>query len=254
MLLLTSLDAALDPAVFGGKAAALARAVRAGLPVPPGLALSREGVLALEAGSSEIEAAWTAATGRLGGPCAVRSSAVGEDGATQSFAGVYETRLHVLGEPALRAAVLAVGNPETDVRIGVVVQQMVEPTVAGVLFTRHPVSGVAGFFVEASWGLGEAVVGGLITPDSIELGADGVAVRYDVGFKELEVVAVEGGGTEQREVATARAETPCLDENQLRALARLAGRCTEEYGLALDLEWAFVGPRSYLLQCRPITR
>ena len=168
---------ALDEAHFGGKAASLARSLRAGLPVPPGFALGTTHVEAVFEGHPEALMHLRIEFTRMAGPCAVRSSAVGEDSEGASFAGQHVTILNVRREDHVADAVLKVresahsssarayrrtlGMNETP-KVGVVVQRMIEPDCAGVMFTKNPVDGSAERVIEASWGLGEAVVAGLV--------------------------------------------------------------------------------------------
>ena len=166
-----ALSAAGDAGRFGGKAAQLAAARRAGLPVPDGWALGWDEVEALvleETSASEVDAALRAAvSGR--GPVAVRSSAVGEDSRDASFAGTHLTVLGLLGGQAVVDAVRQVHASAADpgalayrdrlavdgaIRMGVVVQDMVDADVAGVLFTRNPLTGADELVIEASWGSG----------------------------------------------------------------------------------------------------
>ncbi|HZD23894.1 MAG TPA: PEP/pyruvate-binding domain-containing protein, partial [Acidimicrobiia bacterium] len=165
------LGAELDVTAYGGKAANLSAASRAGLPVPEGFALSWEDVNAIATAVPKADGALTADLGDLGDvPLAVRSSAVGEDSRAASFAGQHLTVLNVVGDDAVWSAIGRVwqsGREEAalvyrqrmgitdDPRIGVVVQQLVAAEVAGVLFTCDPVSGTGErWVIEASWGLG----------------------------------------------------------------------------------------------------
>lgn len=271
-----ALRAAVDPHVFGGKAAALALAVRAGLPVPAGVALSADLVAGLLAddrtGPSPAghgrRRAVVDALATVPGPLAVRSSGVGEDGATASFAGQHLTELNVIGVEAALAAVLAVGRSADSAsaaayRAGVgappgagcavVVQTLVAAEVAGVMFTRNPVTGADERVIEASWALGESVVAGLVTPDCYRLGRDGSVLHTFVGRKDTAVVAMPGGGTRTRAVDPAVAAAPCLTAHHLGALNALAALCEEVYDGAHDIEWAFAAGALALLQRRPVT-
>jgi hypothetical protein len=138
--------------------------------------------------------------------------------------------------------------------VGVVVQALLDPDSAGVMFTRNPVSGAQELIVEASWGLGEAVVSGRVIPDHFRIGPNGEVRERNPGFKEISVRARPHGGTVEEEVASELVEQLCLDERQLEELCRLADKCEEVYGPARDIEWAFANGRLYLLQCRAITR
>jgi pyruvate, water dikinase len=261
---------AADAALYGGKAAALAVALRGGLPVPGGVAVPADLVAALVAGDEGARAAVAAGLARVPGPLAVRSSAVGEDGAASSFAGQHLTELNVVGIEAALAAVAAVGRSAGEESAaayrarrgldadtpacGVVVQTLVAAEVAGVLFTRNPVTGADECVIEASWALGEAVVAGLVTPDLYRLARDGTVLEAVLGRKEVAVVALPGGGTGTRPATPEESARPCLDGARLAALARLAQACDAVFGPdPHDIEWAFGGGGVALLQRRPVT-
>ncbi|MDQ3973545.1 MAG: hypothetical protein M3276_04285 [Actinomycetota bacterium] len=256
-----------DAHLFGGKAARLAAASRAGLPVPEGLALPWSLVEALAAGDPDAAAALDAAASALGPALAVRSSAVGEDSDVASFAGQHLSLLNVPA-PRLADAVQAVcrsagSEPalayrqrlglEGRARVAVVVQEMVDADVAGVLFRPNPASGADEVVIEAAWGLGEAVVSGLVTPDLFRLSVQGEVLERRSGVKDLEVGAVAGGGTAERPVVAARARALCLDDGQLAGLHRLAMLCDAVFGGSQDLEWALARGRLWLLQRRAVT-
>jgi pyruvate,water dikinase len=260
---------AVDSRRFGGKASGLARALLAGLPVPPGFALSTEDVEAVARRDPSTLALVQSAFAALNGPCAVRSSAVGEDSKDASFAGQHVTVLNVRHPARLVDAVLAVRasahqDSARDYRrslgmddaplIAVVVQRMVEPDCAGVMFTRHPVSGADERVVEAAWGLGEAVVAGLVIPDNVSMDRAGRVLRHAIGQKDLALRGDPDGGTREERVPSALVEAPCLTEAMLGELAALATGAEAHFGRGLDIEWASAGGTLYLLQCRPITR
>lgn len=257
-----------DGQVYGGKAVALGTALRAGLPVPPGLALPVGLVAAVQASDVASRVVVRRAAEQLGLPVAVRSSAVGEDGAGSSFAGQHLTVLNVcsaeqvadavaeVGASALAASAVAYRRARGDDSApcsGVVLQRQVLADVAGVLFTRHPVTGADEIVVEASWSLGEAVVAGLVTPDLYRLDGAGRLLEQALGDKDVAVVPRQGGGTATLPVDAGRAGRACLDPQRLRQLAALAGRCDAVFGAPSDLEWAFAGGRLALLQRRPLT-
>lgn len=267
----TPLSAAGDAHRFGGKAAQLAAALDAGLPVPDGWALDWEEVAALSRHSlsaPELEAAVRAAVAGCG-PVAVRSSAVGEDSGEASFAGAHLTLLGLVGGDAVVEAVREVHASaaapaavayrdrlalDRAIRMGVVVQRIVDADVAGVLFTRNPVTGADELVVEASWGLGEAVVAGLVTPDHVRVDLDGRVLERVVGDKDVAVRLTPTGGTQETAVPPDRAALLCLGDAEVQALHRLARRCDDVYGdTAHDIEFAFAGRTLYLLQRRPIT-
>jgi pyruvate,water dikinase len=263
--MLVPLIEARDEVVHGGKAVQLGAALRAGLPVPPGFALSHEAADRALAAPRSI----TAALAALGGLVAVRSSALGEDSATASFAGQHATVLGVRSEDALGSAlfhVLDSSRSEAAIayrrklgldphpRMAVLIQKLVLSDVAGVLFTRNPINGADERVIEASWGLGEAVVQGLVTPDHFRIERGGTPTARLPGHKDMAVYWAEHGGTEERPVAPDRVARLCLDAGQLAELDALATRCEAVFGGTQDIEFAFEGRALYLLQRRAITR
>ncbi|HEX7704929.1 MAG TPA: MFS transporter [Thermoanaerobaculia bacterium] len=255
-----------DEETFGGKASALARALRAGLPVPDGFAISWSCVDRAAAGDPDaIEAILSNSND---GRVAVRSSAIGEDSAGASFAGQHLTLLNVVSNEMLLAAIREIhasarsegalayrkkmgidGQP----RIAVVVIRMIDAETAGVLFTRNPVTGAEERLIEASWGLGEAVVSGLVTPDSFRISVSGQILERRQGRKDFRIGFAAGGGVIEQPVAGDDMTRLCLSDGQLLELHDLASRCERFFGHAQDLEWAFEGGSLYLLQSRPIT-
>ena len=259
---------ATDAAAFGGKATQLGAAIRAGLPVPAGFALSFEQAEAMACGDPAALAALQALD--VGStPCAVRSSAIGEDTGATSFAGTHVSVLGVCGFAALVQAVRQVHASGRDPgaqayrarlglertsRMAVVVQELVDANVAGVLFTRNPVTGAAERVIEASWGLGEAVVSGLVTPDQYRLAATGRLLERSLGEKDLQIRRSASGGTEQAPVAPELIYAPCLGDAEVAALHALATACDRVFGSPdHDIEFAFRGGGVFLLQRRPIT-
>jgi pyruvate,water dikinase len=271
--LILSLTDAHDASELGGKATQLGAAMRAGLPVPGGWALTPDTVEAVVRGDRDTIdrlAEVVAGTSRV----AVRSSALDEDSADASFAGAHLSVLGVAGIDAVIEAVRAVHASASDdgaqgyrsrlglarsTRMAVVVQRLVDADVAGVLFTRHPVTGADERVVEASWGLGEVVVAGLVTPDSFRIARGGAVLERVVGDKDLAIRACVGPDgsmrTEEVGVDPELASTLCLRDAELTALDDLATRCDEVYGSGdHDIEFAFDRNGLHLLQRRPITR
>jgi pyruvate,water dikinase len=138
--------------------------------------------------------------------------------------------------------------------VGVVVQVLIDPDSAGVLFTINPVTALDERVVEASWGLGEAVVGGLVIPDHYRIERSGRVLERKAGLKKIAVRRAPNGGTVEERLPRELAIRLCLNDDQLQQLNRLAGRCEEVYGPARDVEWAIAGGTLYLLQCRAITK
>ncbi len=254
---------------FGAKATGLGAAARNGLPIPPGLALSGTIVDAVAAGEPHAIEQLATAARSLAGPLAVRSSAADEDGADASFAGQHLTLLNVPSVDDLSAAIREVwwsANSDSAITyrqrvglfarpsVGVVVQTLLDPDVAGVMFTQNPINKADERLIEASWGLGEVVVAGRVIPDSFRMDRAGAVLGRTPGVKKVAIRAVADGGTVEETVAPELVEGLCLDDDQLSQLNALATRCEQVYGPARDIEWAFAGGQLYLLQCRAVTR
>jgi pyruvate, water dikinase len=294
-----------DEAQFGGKSTSLGELLAAGIPVPPGFALSTDAYRACleQAGLDEptADAIRTAAvpaeireelasrydelTRTVGGPeppVAVRSSAVGEDSAQATFAGQQDTFLWVRGidrvcdavrgcwaslysAPAIsyraRLAAAAGGEGERGPAMGVAVQTMVDADVSGVMFTCNPVSGDPSMVaINASWGLGLAVVGGEVTPDDYLVSkVTREVVRAHVHDKHVEYVPDPGGaGAVATDVPADRRRTPCLDDAALAALVDVARRVERHFGSHQDIEWAIARDTAppdglFVVQSRPVT-
>jgi pyruvate,water dikinase len=204
---------------------------------------------------------------------AVRSSALGEDSATAAFAGQQETFLWVQDADRVVAAIRdcwaslytarAVayrakrGREGAAPAMGVAVQEMIDARISGVMFTCSPASGDPSVIaVNASWGLGEAVVAGEVTPDELLVSkVTGEVIRETISDKTLEhVPAPHSGGTAAREVEPARRRERCLADDELEALLDLARRIERHFGRHQDVEWAIArGGGVFVLQSRPVT-
>lgn len=267
---LLPLREAQDPARHGGKAVQLGASLRAGLPVPDGYALDHETVDRLAQGSRDVREAFLRAVLAIEGPVAVRSSAVGEDSLEASFAGQHATCLNVKGANAMLEAIAAVhasGRSEgalayrrrtgqgDEPRVAVVIQHLVQADVAGVLFTRNPVSGADEIVIEAGWGLGECIVQGLVVPDRFRMTRCGKVLERVAGTKAIAVRARDDGGTLHEPLPPHEARRLCLGYADLRALHGLTARCDAAFGEdPHDVEWAIAAGQLYLLQRRPVTR
>jgi phosphoenolpyruvate synthase/pyruvate phosphate dikinase len=253
---------------FGGKSASLGELLHAGIPVPPGFAISTE------AGEDLTDILRRDIVARYGGlgdevPVAVRSSALGEDSAEATFAGQQDTFLWVRGVDAVCEAVtkcwaslysaeatsyrerFGVENPA----MGVTVQLMVDAAVSGVMFTCNPVTGDRSMVaINASWGLGLAVVGGEVTPDDYLLSkVTGEIVKQTVNDKTIQYIPGDDGA-QQVDVDQARRRERCLHDDQLAALVSMAKRIEKHFGAPQDIEWAFdQGGELFVLQSRPVT-
>lgn len=246
---------------FGGKAASLAKALRAGLPVPDGFAIAWDS-------AGETDAILDAYRALNADRVAVRSSAIGEDSADASFAGQHATILNVTSEAALLDAIQTIRDSARaegvleyrkkigvagEPRIGVVVQRMVDADIAGVLFTRDPVTGANERVIESTWGLGEAVVAGLVTPDRFRMSASGKVTKREAGVKPVAIRYAPEGGTHEVPVDALDVNRYSLTDAQLAELHALGKQCEKFFGAPQDLEWAISGGALFLLQSRPIT-
>jgi len=216
-----------------------------------------------------IAAALTAALAAMGGPAvAVRSSATAEDLPGLSFAGQQDTFLNVVGEKSLYRAVIdcwsslwtarAIGYrarngiDHESVALAVVVQEMVPSETSGVLFTANPLTGRrTEMVIDATLGLGEALVAGQVEPDHYVIDADGRLVSKTLGRKATVVRVRAGGGTAAGPADAA--DRQVLDAAALQELARLGRQAADMFGAPQDIEWAGAGGQLYLLQSRPIT-
>jgi phosphoenolpyruvate synthase/pyruvate phosphate dikinase len=212
-------------------------------------------------------------------PVAVRSSATAEDLPFASFAGQQDTFLNVVGVDSVLDAVSRCwsslwtdravtyrttnGIDHATVALAVVVQEMVNSTTAGVMFTANPVTGNRHeTVIDASPGLGEAVVSGAVNPDQYVVDSPrGEIVAKTLGDRQLEIRALPGGGTERLErphrdlaLADDSAPQPCLSDDQVLALVTLGGEVQKHYGAPQDTEWAIdAAGKLWLTQARPIT-
>jgi rifampicin phosphotransferase len=219
----------------------------------------------------DLAAAIIGALARLGEQAgyAVRSSATAEDLPRASFAGQHDTYLNVVGAAAVlrhlswcwaslfteRAVTYRLRNglDHRQVQMAVVVQQMVFPEAAGIVFTADPVTGnrkVA--VVEAGFGLGEALVSGLVNADAYQV-RDGEVVAKTVAAKQSALYASPAGGTQEVAIDPARQEQPALTDAQVVRLVRLGRRIEGHFGRPQDIEWCLVDGGFQILQSRPIT-
>lgn len=201
---------------------------------------------------------------------AVRSSATSEDTEAASFAGMNRSFLNVFGDEALLSKVRECWASLYGARviyyrarrglteppaIAVIVQAMVNAEKAGVMFTANPATGDRQqVVIEAAWGLGEVVVGGEVTPDSLVINkATHTVVSRQVGFKEFKLIRGEGGENERVELEDWQAQAPVLTSAEVAQLVDLAFKVEDHYGQPQDMEWAIADDQLYLLQTRPIT-
>ena len=201
---------------------------------------------------------------------AVRSSATAEDLPDASFAGQQETYLNIKGEPALVEAVQKCwaslygaraiyyrakqGFDDHTVNIAVVVQQLVPSEKAGVMFTSHPITGEPLTIIEGSWGLGEAVVSGSVSPDKYVFDQRSEKVVDTlISNKKIEIIADGDHGTKLVDIEPARQDVQVLSTAEIGKLAMYGKIAENHYGIPQDVEWGIVAGTIYILQSRPIT-
>ncbi|WP_043814328.1 PEP/pyruvate-binding domain-containing protein [Allokutzneria albata] len=244
--LVLPLDVATDLATVGGKGLSLAKLARAGFPVPPGFHVTTHAhrrFTTTREMPEDVATAVRSALSELDGPVAVRSSATAEDLPGLSFAGQYDSFLGVVGEEAVleaiercwaslwtdRAIAYRARNGISSVEMAVVVQRLVPAESAGVLFTVNPLTGNHDeLVINAARGLGDALVGGEVTPD-------------------IHVVARSTGQV----VDTV--PDPVLTEDEIVELAHLGERVAEVHDTPMDVEWACHDGTFWLVQARPVT-
>ncbi|MCU5600516.1 phosphoenolpyruvate synthase [Bacillus wiedmannii] len=200
---------------------------------------------------------------------AVRSSATAEDLPYASFAGQQDTYLNIIGEEAIlqhvrkcwaslfteRAVMYRMQNgfEHNQVSICVVVQKMVFPKASGILFTADPVtSNRKVLSIDASFGLGEALVSGLVSADNYKV-KEGEITGKMIATKKLAIYALKEGGTETKQIDPAQQKIQTLSEQQILQLAQIGRQIEAYFGCPQDIEWCLVDDTFYIVQSRPIT-
>jgi pyruvate,water dikinase len=200
---------------------------------------------------------------------AVRSSATAEDLPTASFAGQQDTYLNIIGKEAIlkhiskcwaslfteRAVTYRLQNgfDHRKVYLSVVVQKMVFPQAAGILFTADPVTSHRKVLsIDASFGLGEALVSGLVNADSYKV-RHGKVIEKKISTKKLAIYALQDGGTKAQEIEPERQNRQALTDEQILQLERMGRKIEEHFGCPQDIEWCLVDDTFYIVQSRPIT-
>jgi len=202
--------------------------------------------------------------------CAVRSSATAEDLEGASFAGLQDTYLNITGTAQVVAAVRKCwgslftprvliyrhrkGFDQGAVRLAVLIQKMVDATVSGILFTRDPNTGENHMIVEAGWGLGEAIVGGEVTPDHYVIdGASQKIVHKQLSEQRVRLIRAEGGGNRREDVPADQRSAQKLPDHRLQRLVSLARLIESHYRRPMDVEWCGDDDTLYIVQARPVT-
>jgi pyruvate,water dikinase len=264
-----------DVALVGGKAANLSRLARLYHRVPDGFSLPV--TVMDEAHPLDLRDEITAAISDLMAChslpdfiAAVRSSAVDEDGAGASFAGQHETYLNIVGADAILQAVircwdsayseraleyrrqqgLSVNRPQ----LAVLVQQLVASDVSAVVFSANPVTGNRDeVLINASWGLGESIVGGTVTPDTFVVRKSDLAVTNRVIADKQRMTVSAPGGTREVDVPRFLRQQAAISDEQTVEMTQLSLTLETTMGYPVDIECAYANGELYLLQCRPIT-
>ena len=273
----------------GGKAANLSR-LAADYRVPPGFCIVPEVRYQIMSGAvtgysnpatehipAYLQSLVRGAYEQLGVQCgttapsvAVRSSALDEDGHSSSFAGQYDTYLNIVGAENICDAIMrcwasADGDRMQSYRqeqnlnatssgLAVLVQQLVQAETSGVVFSANPVNGNRNeLMINASWGLGESVVSGTVTPDTLIIRKGDFHVVDSFLGPKSRMTVLSDNGTEEVDVPTARQKVMCLNDEQVHEVAELAVSLEDRMGWPVDLEFAYRGDDLFLLQCRPIT-
>ncbi len=247
--------------------AELSEVARAGIDLPTARRV-QEAIRATPLDPAVVEAIHTRVAGR--GPVAVRSSVVGEDGQHHSFAGIFDSYLFREGFQEVvdaikecwasafseRALAYRVGKDTLpdSFDVGVVLQEMVEGDVSGVMFTSNPMTGAADeVAISACWGLGEGVVGGVCNTDEFTVSHGGVERSVVVADKDIMVVRGADVDTREVPVPADRRRIRCLSAAQVCEMTRQALRIADVFGEPQDIEWTIRGPELVLLQARPVT-
>jgi pyruvate,water dikinase len=209
-------------------------------------------------------------TGHLSSPVAVRSSATAEDLPGASFAGQQDTYLNIVGADDVIQAVqrcwaslwngraiayrLRQGIAPYSVALAVVVQLLVPADAAGIVFTANPLTGKRSeAVINAAWGLGEAIVGGLVTPDEVTVDKNtGRVIRRETSGKRVMTIRT-AAGTEEQPVPDALKNKAVLSDEQAVELTRYGSLIEDLYGIPMDIEWTLEGGQFAIVQARPIT-
>jgi pyruvate,water dikinase len=199
----------------------------------------------------------------------VRSSATAEDSSIASWAGELESYLNVRKENLLESVKKCWSSlftpraifyryeknmQDRKVSVAVVVQEMIQPEVSGVCFTVHPVTQDRDqMVIEAGYGLGEAIVGGKITPDTYVVNKSGKTIAEKNISEQTVMIVKSEDGTKEAKVAKSKEGEQKLTDAQILKVAELCRKIEEHYGYPQDIEWALKGGKIYILQSRPVT-
>ncbi|MBC1211028.1 phosphoenolpyruvate synthase [Listeria booriae] len=219
----------------------------------------------------EIEAEITDHLAKIGSEqaYAIRSSATAEDLPTASFAGQHDTYLNIIGKREIlkhikkcwaslftdRAIIYRIQNnfANTDVQLSVVIQQMVFPSASGILFTADPITGNRKILsIDASFGLGEALVSGLVSADVYKV-QENTIIEKNIATKKLAIYSIKTGGTETKSLPAAQQTNQTITDHQILQLEQLGRNIEAYFGKPQDIEWCLADDQFYIVQSRPIT-
>lgn len=282
----------IDFSLVGGKAANLGELLKGGFPVPAGFCVTaeafdwylqenqidihkvcpedlRKGRMPAQL-AREIISAYDTFVGQ-DKKVSVRSSATAEDLPEASFAGQHESYLSIQKDDVIEYVKKCWASLWTDrsldyrrqqgfvgenVKLAVVVQEMVPSQVSGVAFSVNPIThNPEEICIDGAWGLGEGIVSGMLTPDSfIVRKQDGTLIQQTIGDKQIQILSSPNRfGTQTLETPDEQKGIPCLSEEKLKELASIVARIEAYYGFPQDIEWALVHDQMFILQARPIT-
>jgi pyruvate,water dikinase len=271
-----------EETLVGGKAGKLSL-LAANYPVPPGFCLTTEAYAKWALGQEintvprAAQDLLTTAYADLAKRCkmadprvAVRSSAVGEDGQSASFAGQYDTYLNLVGAPAVIEAVgrcwasaqservLAYhrqqGRSTADIQLAVLVMQLVESDISIIAFSSNPVTHDRdGIVINASWGLGESVVSGTVTPDTYKVRKSDITITDRQIAEKQRMTVITLDGVKEVPIPRPMRRQRAMNDEQTVEVAQLALDLEHHMGWPVDIECAYQGGKLYLLQCRPVS-
>lgn len=257
--------------LVGGKGLSLGKMVRVGLPVPPGFVITTELYNKFKSSGSmddrdkkDIEQAFDALNAAR---VAVRSSAISEDSQSASWAGQFESYMNVEKDKLLQRVqdcwesirgaseyAKTQGLKDEEMALAVVVQKMVDSDVSGVAFSVNPLNGDQDeIMIEATYGLGELLVQGMVTPDNYIVSKHARSVLSSRVVTKKSMLVYQGGETKEVVVSNNLQQRPTLSEEQLSGITALICQIEDFYNFPQDIEWALKDDKFYILQSRPIT-
>lgn len=251
----------------GGKAAALGELIKAGIPVPEGFVITTKVSLNdIENVKKDIFKAFDKLSCKS---VAVRSSGTREDSSTDSFAGQFETYLNIrkkdlldnikkcmnsVSSSRIKAYCEERGIDKNKIRMAVIIQKMLNSEVGGTAFTIHPVTkDETQILIEAGFGLGEAVVSGMITPDAYIVDKNSFKIlNKNIGEQE-KMLIIKDEGTKEVSLDSDKAVKQKLSDELIIEIAKTSKKVEDYFGKPVDIEWAVEKKKAYFLQARPIT-